>query len=119
MSKSAPEMSHDVLLTATQRLHRLSMQRSYLFCTNLFKNPPWLVTLTLFESHLTGLPMTAAAITLANSLTDAEYQDAIGQLMDAGIVRLNDDDIPEMMPIGCTQMTGFIREIMQSWSRQN
>lgn len=107
-----------VILITAQRMHRLSLQRGYYFYTNLFKNPPWLIMLTLFVGSLTDIPVNAPSVKLANRLSGDEYQTAIDQLMDAGMIEFYDDELIRLTPPALTQMDGFIREILSSRDQQ-
>jgi hypothetical protein len=110
----AASASRTTILMTTQRMHRLSLQRGFYFYTSLFKNPPWLIMLDLFVSSLTEIPANTVSLKVSNKLSDEELGTAIGQLVEAGMVQVCEDDLFELTPSGKKQMDGFIREILAS-----
>ena len=110
----AASASRAVILMTAQRMHRLSVQRGFYFYTSLLKNPPWLIMLDLFISGLTGMPANPASLKISNKLTEEELRTAIGQMVEAGLIKLCEDDLIELTPSGEKQMDGFIREILAS-----
>jgi delta-aminolevulinic acid dehydratase/porphobilinogen synthase len=115
MVKTSPaDASDSVILKTAQRMHRLALQRGYYFYTNLFKNPTWLIMLNLFVNERTDILTNFTSLTITNRLTKDELHAAIEQLLDAGMIMVEDDEQVVLTPLASKQVAGFIREILKS-----
>ena len=95
-------------------LSNLNRLRDIYIDSSLFRNPAWEVFLSLYTKRQERLQVTLASLSTGNRLSEADCAEAIENLANAGLVRLNDgqtDKRPQSIDLteqGQQRMAAFL-----------
>jgi len=111
MNELSPSpLKNDEILILAERMHQISLHRSYAFKTELFENPAWLIALTLFIADRTHMAVTQGALRGANMLTEEQSDTAIAQMLDQNIIILGPAG-PSLTAEARTQIENYVKQV--------